>query len=86
MASQITGVSIVGSTIIEPQVNENIKAPRHWRCEGNPPVTGGFLSQRASNAEMFPFDDVIMYAGYLTEWRSSRGLFVLTAHVRHDTV
>ena len=29
-------------------------------CEGNPPVTGGFPSQRASNAEMFPFDDVIM--------------------------
>ena len=28
--------------------------------EGNPSVTGGFPSQRASNAEMFPFDDVIM--------------------------
>ena len=24
-------------------------------CEWNPPVTGGFPSQRASNAEMFPF-------------------------------
>ena len=29
-------------------------------CEGNPPVTGGFSSQRASNVEMFPFDDVNM--------------------------
>ena len=29
-------------------------------CEGNSPVTGEFPSQRASNAEMFPFDDVIM--------------------------
>ena len=29
-------------------------------CEGNPPVTGGFPSQRASNAKKFPFDDVIM--------------------------
>ena len=28
--------------------------------EGKPRVTGGFPSQRASNAEMFPFDDVIM--------------------------
>ena len=28
--------------------------------EGNPPVTGGFPSQRASNAENVPFDDVIM--------------------------
>ena len=27
---------------------------------GNPPVTGGFPSQRASNAEMFSFDEVIM--------------------------
>ena len=29
-------------------------------CEGKPPVTGGFPSQRASNAEMFLFGDVIM--------------------------
>ena len=29
-------------------------------CEGNPPVAGGFPSQRASNMEMFPFDDIIM--------------------------
>ena len=29
-------------------------------CEGNPPVSGEFHSQGANNAEMFPFDDVIM--------------------------
>ena len=29
-------------------------------CEGNPPVTGGFPSQRAGHAEMFPFNVVIM--------------------------
>ena len=29
-------------------------------CEGNPTVTGGFSLQRASNAEKFPPDDVIM--------------------------
>ena len=29
-------------------------------CAGNSPVTGGFPSQRASNAEMFSFGDVIM--------------------------
>ena len=28
--------------------------------DGNSPVTGGFPSQRSSNAEMLPFDDVIM--------------------------
>ena len=35
-------------------------------CEGNPPATGGFSSQRASNAEIFPFDDVIMQRSYVT--------------------
>ena len=31
-------------------------------CEGNSPVTGEFPAQRASNAVMFPFDDVINHA------------------------
>ena len=30
-------------------------------CEGNSPVTGEFPSQRVSNAEIVPFDDVIMH-------------------------
>ena len=29
-------------------------------CAGNSPVTSEFPAQMASNAEMFPFDDVIM--------------------------
>ena len=29
-------------------------------CEGNPRVTGGFPSQKSSNAEKFPFVDTIM--------------------------
>ena len=29
-------------------------------CEGNSPVTGEFPAQRASNADFFPIDDVIM--------------------------
>ena len=29
-------------------------------CAGNSPVTGEFSAQMASNAKMFPFDDVIM--------------------------
>ena len=36
-------------------------------CEGNPPVTGRFPSQRASNVEMFPFDDVFMYINVTIE-------------------
>ena len=38
-------------------------------CEGNPPVTGGFPSQRASNAEMFPFD---MTSSWLPTSRGKR--------------
>ena len=29
-------------------------------CAENSPVTGEFPAQKVSNAEMFPFDDVIM--------------------------
>ena len=33
-------------------IKENIKARHYWPfCEGNPPVTDGFPSQRASNVE-----------------------------------
>ena len=39
---------------IQVQIKENIKAPRHS------PLCGEFPAQRASNAEMFPFGDVIM--------------------------
>ena len=31
-------------------------------CAGNSPGTGEFPAQMASNAEMFPFDDVIMFS------------------------
>ena len=51
MASQITSLTIVYSTVIQAQIKENIKAPRHWPLWGNSPVTGEFPAQRASNAE-----------------------------------
>ena len=34
MASQITSVSMVCSTVVQTQINENIKAPRHWPLWG----------------------------------------------------
>ena len=52
MASQITTVSIVCSTVCSG-TDKKIKASRHWPLWGNPPATGGFPSQRASEAEMF---------------------------------
>ena len=35
----------------QAQIKENIKAPCHWPCEGNSPVTGEFPAQKASNTE-----------------------------------
>ena len=44
-------------------------------CEGNPPVTGGFPTLRDSNAEMFPFDDVIILGLRLILVKSLTGEF-----------
>ena len=38
------------SRLLKRRSKKTSKAPRHL-CEGNPPVTGGFPSQRARNAE-----------------------------------
>ena len=52
MVSQITDNSIVCSTIIQIDNKENINALHYWLIVelGNRPMTGGFSSQRASNA------------------------------------
>ena len=58
IASQITSLTIVYSTIIQTQIKENIKAQRHWLCVENSPVNSPHTWQVTWN--MFPFDDVIM--------------------------
>ena len=61
VASKITGNSSISSTVFQAHIKEHIKAPRHCLCEGNPPVTDGFPSQRTSSAgKMLPLDDFIM--------------------------
>ena len=55
IASQITSLTIVYST-----VNSDADQSSAGLCVGNSPVTSEFPAQMASNAEMFPFDDVIM--------------------------
>ena len=57
MTSQITGVTIVCQTICSKKI---LKLRVTSLCERNSPVAGEFHAQRASNAEMFPIDDVIM--------------------------
>ena len=55
MASQITGVSIVCSTVFQAQIKENIKAPCHCPLWGVSPHKGPVTRKQ------FPFDDVIMH-------------------------
>ena len=51
MASQITSLTIVYSTVYSGADKKNIKAPRHWPLCGNSPGTGEFPAQMASNVE-----------------------------------
>ena len=51
IASQITNLMIVYSTVYSGADQRNIKAPRHWLCVGNSPGTIEFPAQMASNAE-----------------------------------
>ena len=57
MASQISNLT---QTFIQVQVKENIKAPRHWSLCGEFIGDRWIPAQMVSNAEMFPFDDIIM--------------------------
>ena len=62
MASQITSLTIVYSTVYSGADQRNIKAPRHW------PLCGEFTGDRwipRTNGQwrgkyLFPFDDAIM--------------------------
>ena len=61
MASQMTSLVIVYSTVYSRSRSKKISKLRVTDlCAGNSPVTGEFPAQTASNAEVFPFDDVIM--------------------------
>ena len=61
MASQITSVSFcLLNGLFRLRSKKASKLRFTGLCEGNPPVTGGFPSQRAVTRKMFPFDDVSM--------------------------
>ena len=59
MASQITGV-LIASSIVCLGTNKKIKALRHCPLWGESTGDRWIPPQKVSNAEMFPFDDVIM--------------------------
>ena len=67
MASQITRLTIVYSTVYSRRRSKKASKLRViGRCDGNSPVTGEFPAQKVSNAEMFPFDNVIMLSSGTT--------------------
>ena len=47
MASQSPTSPLIALLLVQAQIKENIKAPRHWPLR----VTGEFPAQKASNAE-----------------------------------
>ena len=51
MASEITSLTVVYSTVYSDADEKNIKAPRHWPLYGDFTRTGEFPAQRASYAE-----------------------------------
>ena len=51
VASHITRLTIVYSTVYSGVDQRNFKAPRHWNYAANSPGTGEFPAQMASNAE-----------------------------------
>ena len=62
MASQITSLYECLLNCLSRHRSKKISKLRvTGLCEGNSPVVGEFHTQRASNAQMFPFDDVIMW-------------------------
>ena len=62
VASQIISLTIVYSTVYsDADQRKHQKLRVTGLCAGNSPGTGEFPGQIASNAEMFPFDDVIMF-------------------------
>ena len=69
MASQITSLAVVYSTVHSgADQRKHQSSASYGLCAGNTPMTGEFPAQRESNAEMFPFDDVIMSFGPPAVW------------------
>ena len=72
MVFQITGVSIVCSTVCSGEDKKHTSKLRVTDlCEGNPPMTGGFRHKRPVTRKMFPFDDVILwnFKKHFHEWK-----------------
>ena len=75
MASQITSLTIVHSSVIQAQIIKNIKAPRHWPLCGEFTGNRWIPAQMAGNAE-----NVSIWWRYHVDLVESYGLMHLGAH------
>ena len=66
MASHITGVPIVYSTVCSGTDKKKSKLHVTGLCEGNSPVTGEFPHKGPVTWKMFPLDDIIILTRNLT--------------------
>ena len=82
IASQITGVSSVCSAFSSGTLKRKSKLRVTGLCEGNPPFTGGFPSENASNVENASIwwrhhvlaclsEYIVVYLQRLTNWKIS---------------
>ena len=86
IASQITSLTVVYSTVYSDADQRNIKAPRHWPLCGEFTGTSEFPAQRASYAENVSIwwrhhgcsccnDSRVYNTLYTPLWKSNRNLF-----------
>ena len=80
MASQITSLAIVYSTVYSGADQRKHQSSASLAFVGNSPVTGEFPAQRASNVEIFPFDDVIMIIASCDTVGYASDFLTLTKH------
>ena len=80
MASQITSLTMVYSTVYSGA--DKRKRRINGLCEGNSSGTGEFPAQRAGNAEMFPFNYVIMRK-YIWNCRLQNGAYLVSASMSY---
>ena len=83
LASQITSLTIVYSTVNSGADQRKYQSSASVAFG---PVTGELPAQRASNAEMFPFDDVIILGLDSDRFELSlKGYFILHQHSHVST-
>ena len=86
LAFQLTGVSICGSTVVRRRSKKTSKLRVTGLCAGNSPVTSVFPALKASNGEIFQFDDVIIMGGGHCDSKAVISLIIEWKHIDLRTI